>query len=224
MSLMNIPQLLKPEELLQMDLLLEKSEFIDGSKTASLSAKSVKNNLQIDAGDKNTLPQIQSIINLALKTSPLFQIFALPHAIYPFVISKYSAGMTYGWHVDSPLMGEKTIRTDLAMTIFLSDPKTYEGGELLINGSQGVTAYKPNKGDAVIYPCNYLHCVSPIVSGERKAAVTWIQSQVPSLEKRQILFDLNQIHGAIYQKDPQAAEGNLLLQTHSNLLRMWLAT
>jgi PKHD-type hydroxylase len=222
MSLLPIQGLLKSDELELINTLLQESNFIDGANTASLSAKSVKNNFQIDSNDA-ALPQLQNIINNALKTSPLFQIFALPKQIYPIIFSKYLAGNTYGWHVDSPIMGENAMRTDLAMTIFLSDPNTYEGGELMIQGSQGITAYKPNKGDAVVYPCNYLHCVSPITKGERLAAVTWIQSQVASPEKRDILFNLNQVHGVMYQKDPNSAEGNLLLQTHSNLLRMWAA-
>jgi PKHD-type hydroxylase len=222
MSLIQIPQLLTHEELSKIDALLESSLFVDGAKTASLAAQSVKKNLQIDKNNTQTLPQLQSIILQALKTSPLFQIAILPKHIYPIVFSKYSEGMTYGWHVDSPQMGSPAIRTDLAMTIFLSDPSTYQGGELLIQGSQGITAYKPNKGDAVVYPCTYLHCVNPITQGERRAAVTWIQSEVGSVEKRQILFDLNQIHGSLYQKDPNSMEANLLLQTHSNLLRMWL--
>ncbi len=223
MGLIHIPQLLNPAELAAIDLLFEKSKFVDGTKTASLAAKSVKNNLQIDINDSQTLPELQAIINQALQSSPLFQISAIPRHIYPIVFSKYYEGMTYGWHVDSPSMGQNpAIRTDLAMTIFLSEPDSYEGGELLIQGSQGITAYKPSKGDAVLYPCMYLHCVNPITNGERKAAVTWIQSMVGSDEKRQILFNLNQIHGILYQNDATSYESNLLLQTHSNLLRMWL--
>jgi PKHD-type hydroxylase len=189
MSLIQIPQLLTHEELTQIDALIESSLFVDGAGTASIAAKAVKNNLQIDKNNTQTLPQLQSIILRALETSPLFQIATLPKHIYPIVFSKYSEGMTYGWHVDSPQMrnpqmGSTAMRTDLAMTIFLSDPHTYEGGELLIQGSQGITAYKPSKGDAVVYPCMYLHCVNPITQGERRAAVTWIQSEVGSVEKR----------------------------------------
>jgi PKHD-type hydroxylase len=205
---------------------LANSTFVDGSATASLAAQSVKKNLQIDNKDSNTLPQLQAIVNQVLASSPLLQIYALPKHIYPIIFSRYTDKMTYGWHVDSPQMRNpqtnESMRTDLAMTIFLSDPHSYEGGELLIQGPQGITAYKPNKGDAVLYPCKYLHCVNPIVSGERLAAVTWLQSEIGSEEKRQILFNLNQIHGSLYQKEPQSAEANLLLQTHSNLLRMWL--
>jgi PKHD-type hydroxylase len=107
------------------------------------------------------------------------------------------------------------------MTIFLSDPERYEGGELIIQTDAGASAFKPAKGDAVLYPCQYLHCVNEVKSGARLAAVTWIQSNVKSPEQRQILFQLNQIHASLYQQAPNAAETNLLLQTHSNLFRMW---
>lgn len=222
MSLINIPLLLKSDELSEIDALLQDSAYVDGAVTASLAAKSVKSNMQIDTNDKATLPRLQFLIQTALQTSPLFQIAANPKHIFPIVFSRYGAGMTYGWHVDSPLMGNPPIRTDLAMTIFLSDPDSYDGGELLISGPQGITSYKPAKGDAVLYPCNYLHCVNPVTRGYRNAAVTWIQSQIASNEKRQILFDLNQVHGLLHHKEPGSIEGNLLLQTHSNLLRMWI--
>ncbi|MFN8244564.1 MAG: Fe2+-dependent dioxygenase [Ferruginibacter sp.] len=219
-KLFHIPELLTTDELSKIDALLHNASFTDGKLTASLAAKEVKNNLQVEAGSE-ILVQIQTIINGALQQSPLFNIAALPRHIYPFLVSKYTPGKYYGWHVDSPVMGNPVIRTDLAMTIFLSDPATYEGGELIIQSDMGQIPFKPAKGDAVLYPCQYLHCVNEIKSGERIAAVTWIQSNVKDTEQRQILFQLNQVHSALYQQAPNAEATNLLLQTHSNLFRMW---
>lgn len=216
----HIPQLLKESEIVQIETLTAKANFVDGKLTANMAAKDVKNNLQIDAAN-DELKEIQLILNTALQSSPLFNIAALPKSVYPFVISKYNAGKYYGWHVDSPIMGNPTIRTDLAMTIFLSDPATYEGGELLIQQAGNVSSFKPAKGDAILYPCQFLHCVNEIKSGERLAAVTWIQSNVKTPEQREILFQLNQVHSALYQQAPDAPATNLLLQTHSNLFRMW---
>ncbi len=215
-----IPALLKPEELLRIGELVSSIEFIDGKATAGMSAKSVKNNLQAAENNKS-LYQVQEIVQNALATSPLFNIAALPKKIYPPLVSKYTTGQYYGWHVDSPIMGEEPIRTDMAMTIFLSDPSTYEGGELILQTASGNVVFKPAKGDAVLYPCQYLHCVNEVKTGERVAVVTWVQSNVASPEQRQILFDLNQVHALLYQKDMHSPEANLLLQTHSNLFRMW---
>jgi PKHD-type hydroxylase len=195
-------------------------DFADGKSTASMAARDVKNNLQAKENDKS-LFQVQEIVDAALATSPIFNIAALPKKIYPPIVSKYATGRYYGWHVDSPVMGDPPMRTDLAMTIFLSDPASYEGGELILQTASGNVAFKPAKGDAVLYPCQYLHCVNEVKSGERVAVVTWVQSNIPSPEQRQILFDLNQVHAVLSQKDMHSPEANLLLQTHSNLFRMW---
>jgi PKHD-type hydroxylase len=219
-QIIHIQQLLTNEELIAIDYLIQQSNFIDGKLTASMAAKDVKNNLQMDANDES-IAQIQSIISGALEQSRLFNIAALPKTILPFLVSKYTTGKYYGWHVDSPSMGNPTIRTDLAMTVFLTDPTTYEGGELVIQSEAGNVTFKPAKGDAILYPCQYLHCVNEIKNGERVAAVTWIQSNVKDAAQRQILFQLNQVHGALYQQAPNAPATNLLLQTHSNLFRMW---
>lgn len=216
----HIPSLLKSEELTVIDQLIGKASFVDGRATASMAAKEVKNNQQIDAGDE-ALAQIHSILNNAIQSSPYFQAAAQPKAVHPFIISKYGPGQYYGWHVDSPIMGNPAIRTDLAMTIFLNDTNSYTGGELVIQTSSGPVAVKPAKGDAILYPCQYLHCVNEIKSGERIAAVTWIQSNIQSTEQRDLLFQLNQVHAVLQQKDKHSQEANLLLQSYSNLFRMW---
>ena len=217
-NFLHIPALLKADEIKEIEALVKKSNFIDGKMTASMAAKEVKNNLQLETGNQ-TIDAIHALLTAAIQASPLFNIAALPKTVYPFIISKYTAGKYYGWHVDSPVM--EHMRTDLAMTIFLSDPATYDGGELMIQTGAGTTTFKPAKGDAILYPCQFVHCVNEIKSGERVAAVTWIQSNVKDPQQRQLLYQLNQIHASLYQQAPNAAETNLLLQTHSNLFRMW---
>lgn len=207
----------------QLDFLLSQAEFVDGRATASDGAKLVKNNLQINAQDQVALPSIQQLITQALMAYPLFHAALMPTRLYPLMISKYEPGMGYGWHVDSPLMGgNPPVRTDLAMTLFLSDPADYVGGELVIKSANGVISYKPEKGDAVVYPCQYVHCVNDIQAGVRLAAITWIQSSVRSLEQRQLLFQLKQTHDQLIEQDPSHPQAAQLLQIWSNLLRMWM--
>lgn len=215
----HIPALLTHDELATIEKLISEASFADGKATASMAAKEVKNNLQLENGS-NTDP-IQEIISQAIKSSPFFQAAAQPKKVHPFIISKYGPGQYYGWHVDSPMMGDPALRTDLAMTIFLSEPTSYQGGELMIQTSAGSMAVKPAKGDAILYPCQFLHCVNEIKEGERVAAITWIQSNIQSAEQRQLLFELNQVHALLQQKSKHAPETNQLLQTYSNLFRMW---
>ncbi|MES2777247.1 MAG: Fe2+-dependent dioxygenase [Bacteroidota bacterium] len=217
----HIPAILNQEEITALEKLIAAAHFADGKATATMAAKEVKNNLQLDGVDAESMQSIQQILGNAIRTSPFFQAASQPKKIHPFIISKYGPRQFYGWHVDSPIMGDPAIRTDLAMTIFLSDPATYEGGELMMYTSGGNVAVKPAKGDAILYPCQFLHCVNEIKSGERLAAVTWIQSNIQSAEKRQLLFELNQVSGVLQQKDKHSPEANQLLQTYSNLFRMW---
>jgi PKHD-type hydroxylase len=216
----HIPSLLKPEEIDLLEQHINASAFVDGKLTAGMAAKDVKNNRQLEAEGHNH-EKIQQILSKAIETSPYFQAASQPKKVYPFIISKYGEGQYYGWHVDSPIMGNPAIRTDMAMTVFLSDPRSYEGGELVIQSSAGPVMMKPAKGDAVLYPCQFLHCVNEIKKGERLAAVTWIQSNIQSAEQRQLLFELNQVHAILQQKDKHSAEANILLQSYSNLFRMW---
>lgn len=221
-SFLHIPGLLKKEELEQLEQISATARFIDGRSTAGLAAKEVKNNVQLDSTDKEHVEPIHQIIGNAIMSSPLFQAAVMPKYIYPFIISKYGPGMFYGWHVDSPVMGMPPLRTDVAMTIFLSDPDTYTGGELVLQAGGQIVSFKPAKGDAIVYPCQFLHCVNEVTAGERKAAVTWIQCGVREPAHRKILFDLNQAHQILLKKDMHAPENNLLLQSYSNLVRMWM--
>lgn len=216
----HIPALLNAAEISTLEQLIAQATFKDGKATASMAAKEVKNNMQLDPADA-VMTAVQRLLNNAVQSSPYFQAAAQPKKIHPFIISKYGPRQFYGWHVDSPIMGDPMIRTDMALTIFLSDPSTYDGGELMIQTASGAVAIKPVKGDAILYPCQFLHCVNEIKSGERLAAVTWIQSNIQSAEQRQLLFELNQVHAVLQQRDKQSPEAQQLLQTYSNLFRMW---
>ena len=217
----HIPAILTVQEITTLEKLIGEANFVDGKATASMAAKDVKNNLQLDGSIPEPMRLIQEILDNALQSSPFFQVVSQPKQIHPFIISKYGPGQFYGWHVDSPIMGKPAIRTDLAMTIFLSDPSTYVGGELVLLTAGGNVVVKPQKGDAILYPCQFLHCVTEIKAGERLAAVTWIQSNIQSAEQRQLLLELNQVHAVLQQKDQHSPEANQLLQTYSNLFRMW---
>lgn len=215
-------QLLNSQTLQAVNQLLINAPYIDGKTTATDAAKLVKNNLQVDQNDRNVIPQLYQLMGNALASEPKFNTVLYAARVYPFLFSKCLEGMGYGWHVDSPVMGgNPTIRTDLAMTIFLSDPATYEGGELVIRTDGGEVSYKPAAGTAIIYPCQYVHCVNEVTSGVRSVVVTWIQCSIRSAEQRKILADLKSVHESLAATDPLGLQTQQVLQTWSNLIRMW---
>lgn len=214
-----IERLLNEEQLRSIDSILKEAPYEDGRNTATDSAREVKSNLQLNMQSQHYMA-IQQILLQALNGNELFRTSTLPKNIYPFLISKYQKGNAYGWHVDSPLMGNM-MRTDIAMTIFLNDPSEYEGGELELQTSFGNITYKLNKGDAICYPCTQVHRVKELISGERHVAVTWIQSLVKGNDERTILNDLQSIIKNLKRSDTHKSDEHLLQQSYSNLLRKW---
>lgn len=219
---LHIPKLLSEELLNQIQSLMANANYIDGKATASMKAKEVKHNLQIDHTDQLALPQLQNMVLHAMYTNLRFQQVIFPKITYPPVFSKYDESMTYGWHTDGPIMGQQMpLRTDLAMTLFLSDPDAYEGGELEIQSPTGLVKYKLPKGDAIFYPTTQIHRVAPVTSGTRYVCVSWIQSIIREPQNREILTTLNDVHQNLIQENIHDANAEQLLQVYSNLMRKW---
>ncbi|VXD25431.1 putative enzyme [Planktothrix serta PCC 8927] len=216
-----IADILTPEELETTSTLLQKAEFIDGKTTAGRYVKAVKNNQQIKT-DSEITSDLRSIVLEALKRNELFQIAARPKAIRPIIFSRYDLGMYYGSHFDNAIMGDESIsRTDVSLTLFLSDPDTYQGGELVIETSLGEQSFKLDAGSAIVYPSSTLHRVETVTEGTRWAAVTWIQSLVRDPSKREILFDLDTARRSLFKQYGKTIEFDLIAKSHANLLRKW---
>lgn len=200
---------------------LKNAEFVDGKLTAGWHAQQVKNNAQLK-NDAAPTQELRNLVNQALKRNSLFQIAARPKAIRPIMFSRYQGGMYYGTHIDNAIMGdEELMRSDLSLTLFLSDPATYTGGELVIESTQGEQAFKLDAGSMVVYPTTTLHRVEPVTEGERLAAVTWVQSLVRDAHNREILFDLDTVRDTLFQKSGKTGEFDLLSKSIANLLRKW---
>jgi len=226
--LLRIPDMLNSE---QVRLVRERLEgagaaWVDGRATAGHQGAQVKRNLQLDE-DAPVARELGSVIAAALERHPLFLSAALPARIYPPMFNRYDGSdrMQFGTHVDGavrlvPGTGEK-IRADVAATLFLSAPETYDGGELVIEDAYGTQAVKLPAGDLVLYPATSRHRVTPVTRGARLAAVCWVQSMVRDDAQRVLLFDLDM---AIVRLTPQAPGHAALVDLtgcYHNLLRMW---
>jgi PKHD-type hydroxylase len=138
------------------------------------------------------------------------------------LFSRYEAGMSYGRHIDNALMGNQDfLRSDISLTLFLSPPSTYEGGELVIESTDAEQAYKLEAGSVIVYPSSTLHRVEPVTEGVRLVAVAWVQSLVREPSEREILFDLDTARRAIFTKQGKTIEFDLISKSHANLLRKW---
>jgi PKHD-type hydroxylase len=209
---------LEPAQVAHVLDVLKSHPFADGRATAHGGARDVKNNLQAErAGD--SLAALDRLVTDALYSNSLFQAFAFPKRIRPPVFSRYEPGMQYGAHVDGAIMNDQgsMLRADLSVTVFLSQPESYDGGELVIEMPFGEEEIKLAAGEAVIYPSDTVHRVAPVTRGARMAAVTWVQTAVRDSHMRTLLFDL---HRAIQQVEAGADPMLLLSKSYHNLLRL----
>jgi PKHD-type hydroxylase len=212
-----IGHVLSEEDVATVRAALARATFVDGRATAGFAARLVKNNRQ--AANDRKLDTIRKLIAERILGNDVFRLAVRPKALTPLLLSRYEAGMNYGSHVDDALMDG--MRSDVSFTLFLSDPATYDGGELVIESASGEDAVKLEAGSLVAYPSTTLHRVAPVTRGERLAAVGWARSFVRDAARRELLFDLDTARRALFERDGKTAEFDLLSKSVANLLRMW---
>lgn len=219
--MLTIPDVLTSEELNSVVSSLNTADFVDGKATAGWHAKLVKQNTQLK-NEANYSQDLKETIKNVLRRNTLFQIAVQPKLIHSMLFSRYEVGMSYGSHIDNALMGgQEFLRSDVSLTLFLSPPSSYGGGELVIESVEGETTFKLEAGSAVVYPSSSLHRVNPVTEGVRLVAVAWVQSLVRDPHEREILFDLDVARRALFDRQGKTTEFDLISKSHANLLRKW---
>jgi len=219
---LQITNLLTGPEIARLTALSREIRFVDGR--ASNPANVSKSNLQADQGDPKYVESVQ-IVNAALARSREFMDFAIPKHVAPPLLCRYEPGMKYGGHADAALIqiGNTSLRSDLSCTVFVSDPATYEGGELSIELGTVAIPFKGAAGDAIVYPSTTLHEVVPVRSGQRLVSITFIESFIADEHQRTQVYELNEI--AALEGHSMKWESRVRLDVvRQNLVRMWSAT
>jgi PKHD-type hydroxylase len=207
---------------------LEASDaWVDGRATAGYQGAPVKRNQQIAEGSQIALEMGDRIV-ASLERHPLFISAALPNKVYPPLFNRYEGGMHFGSHVDGairlvPGSGVR-VRTDISITLFLTPPDEYDGGELLVEDTFGVQEVKLPAGHAIVYPGTSLHQVRPVTRGARVSSFFWAQSLVRDDTQRAMLFDLDGAIQRLNASNGDEAARRTLVGCYHNLLRMWSET
>jgi len=207
-----LERVLTPDEVSLVRTKLTGGRFLDGGATSGVDGK---HNLQLPLEDP-VARSVGEFVSQRLAAHEGFRRMAYPAVILSPIFSRFEPGMSYPDHIDSTLMGRG--RADVSVTLFLSEPGDYEGGELEIETGNGEQRYKLPAGDALAYPSTTLHRVAPVVRGVREVAVTWVQSMVRDAARRQLLAEL----GQLAQELPPGPYGERVRKSHANLERMWL--
>jgi len=210
-------EILTREELAKVITTAKHGSFHEGARGAGWQAKSVKENEELDG---EPMREVAGIVGQALARSEKFKALAWPKRLAGFLVSRYKPGMTYGTHVDNAILNNA--RSDMSFTLFLSEPDTYEGGELIIEQGDGERRIKPPKGHMVLYSTGDLHHVAEVTKGERLAVVGWVRSYVRDPKARELLYDLDRVMLDLKDKPDERVNLDRVSKVRTNLLRMWI--
>src|SRR5260370_42513091 len=207
-----IPNVLSRPDVADFRRIMEGSAWEDGRSTAGAQSALVKKNEQLPP-DSEVSRKLGNRLVSALTANPRFISAAIPLQIFPPLFNRYAAANEhhFGIHVDNAVRGDHLtglrIRTDLSVTLFLSEPDEYDGGELVGWDNYGSHELKLPAGDLVLYPASSLHMVTPVTRGMRGASFFWFQSIGRDAHARSLIFDLDTaIQALLYRlarHDPQ---------------------
>jgi PKHD-type hydroxylase len=223
--LIRVQGVLTREQVARCREVLAAAKWVDGRVTAGAQSALAKHNLQVPE-DSTESRELGEMILTALGANNTFAAAALPHRVFPPLFNRYDAGMSFDAHVDNAIRyvaaARQRIRTDVASTLFLSDPSEYDGGELIIEDTYGEQALKFEAGDLALYPADSVHRVAPITRGSRWAAFFWTQSMVRDDGDRALLYRFDRsialARAELGDKHPSVIG---LTATFHNLLRKW---
>ena len=222
--LVHVPKVLTEAQVARCRELMARASWVDGRVTAGHQSARAKDNLQIPEGSPEAREMGEMIVG-ALEQCPLFITAALPTRVFPPLFNRYEGGQTFGAHVDNAILQIPgtpfRVRTDLSVTLFLTPPEEYDGGELIVEDVYGEHSVKLPAGDLVLYPAGSLHRVTPVTRGARHASFFWVQSMVRDDGERALLFDLDLAINRVHQALPDHPGVVALTSCYHNLLRRW---
>src|ERR1700760_2852522 len=126
-----VPDVLSKSDVADFRRIMDAAVWEDGRSTAGAQSAMVKRNEQLPPGSEASRLLGRRVIS-ALTSNPLFISAAIPLHIFPPLFNRYGVGHHFGVHVDNAVRGDHLtgmrIRTDLSVTLFLSEPEEYDGG------------------------------------------------------------------------------------------------
>ena len=153
--LIAIPDVLDAAALARVRGLIDAGNWIDGNATSGEQSALAKRNEQLPE-DSAAAREAGGAVLDALAKSPLFVAAALPLKVFPPLFNRYAGGQAFGTHVDNAIRirrgSDFRIRADLSATLFLADPASYDGGELVVEDVFGEQRVKLPAGHMVLYP------------------------------------------------------------------------
>ncbi len=206
--LFQIPDVLNAAQLNQIKSSLDAAKWTEGK----ISEKAASDDLR-------------DVVLNAVETAPKFISAALPTKVLPPQFYRDIAGNPSPLEVNKAIRtipgSLNKVRTDLTAMIFLSNPDSYEGGELIIKNAYSEQRVKLPAGHMVLFSSGSKQELRPVTSGISFRCVTWVQSMIRDNGQRKILFDMDTALYVLAEKLPDDPSIIKLTGVYHNLLRYW---
>lgn len=153
------------------------SASVGGTSEASKIARPIRSadiyNIEYDKDTQWIYDKILAAVKYVNATYFDYEIAGLRHGLQ---LIYYSSDQKikghYDWHVDAG-NGEVATRK-ISFTAQLSDPRLYQGGELIINNYTHEVKATKERGSMHMFPGYMPHTVTSVTGGERYALVVWV--------------------------------------------------
>lgn len=167
------------------DQIIKECEYYDPQDaTVGTVAQSNKEQVRkstvrwIDPKDKNSKFIAHLLMDYAVQANrnafgvDINQLHEIQYTIYDG-----SQGDFYEYHFDTFWSNPRLTDRKISITVQLSDPSEYEGGEFLFDEqyNQPPQQELQKKGTVLVFPSPIRHCVKPVTKGIRKSLVAWIE-------------------------------------------------
>lgn len=223
--LLRVPEVLSAPVVARVRALIEPAEWSDMRGPGNAASASGRGHRQLPEESKSGRAAA-AIIMESLSINPLFFTGALPKKILPPQFHRHDPIASYsGATIESAMRPHAPTatqaRVDIAAMLLLSDPREYEGGELILEDHLSNHTLKLRAGDVVIYPASTLTRVQTVARGVRLSAVLWVESMIREDERRRLLYELDMAITALRARNGDSDELARLTGCYHNLTRMW---
>lgn len=172
-----------PEEIDMIDKMcggdLETSKVVD--PTMSNIRRSKVRFIQFDAGYQWVFERLNMVINRVNEDYYNFNLNG--YSFIQYTLYDHEDQGMYDWHTDTIFNDdvssmENNETRKLSVILVLSQPnRDFTGGEFQINIGleSNARTVSVDKGDIILFPSFMIHRVKPVLTGQRKSIVAWVE-------------------------------------------------
>jgi len=175
------PQVFSSNDILHLEQIIHKNYSFHKGQVGTVELGNLDSNLYNNRDiaylpfDETTKWLYEKLEKLVIQANEVLFNFSITHVtdLIHYVIYPENGGHL-DWHMDIGKFGVN--KRKLALTVQLSDPSEYDGGEFEIwfNNKNNFIELPRKKGDVIVFPTFLMHRVKPITRGQRKALVFWV--------------------------------------------------